>query len=206
MVIIEGYDAVDTVREQIGEVFRENPRMMYPVFKGLGVNDAEMDDFFQQTYVRANSSAGNYDPSKGSLRSWLCRVAQDEAIDVLRYQNARCRDSSGDVELRNFDGSSTGDFLYDNASQLRDENDLLQGLLDQEQVDLVNGIFGKLSPEDVQLLTMRHYDGNILRKIAEEIGTTIEGIKHALPRAEARFRKELDREGYFDFKDSFNAA
>lgn len=46
------------------------------------------EDVAQETFLRAWRHGAGFDPRKGSVRAWLCRITQNLAIDTLRMRRA----------------------------------------------------------------------------------------------------------------------
>ena len=55
---------------------------------GLGLvmlgNEAAAEDLVQDSFVKILRSAGNFDPARGSLDTWVLLVARSLALDSLR--------------------------------------------------------------------------------------------------------------------------
>ena len=57
------------------------------------VGDPDLaEDVAQETFVRAWRHGTDFDPRKGSVRSWLFRITQNLAIDALRMRRAEPMD------------------------------------------------------------------------------------------------------------------
>lgn len=54
-----------------------------------GVAGASAEDVAQQTFLSAWLSCERYDPTRGSVPSWLCGIARNRAIDALRAERRR---------------------------------------------------------------------------------------------------------------------
>ena len=51
------------------------------------------EDVVQDAFLAAWRSRGQYDPTKGGLRSWLLRIVRNRAIDRIRHDRLRPEDA-----------------------------------------------------------------------------------------------------------------
>ena len=69
------------------------------IASGLG------DDAVQETFARAWRSRENFDPGKGSLRTWLYAIERRVIIDLLQQQSRRAADPlDGESDGASMDG------------------------------------------------------------------------------------------------------
>ncbi len=62
----------------------------------LGNRD-EAEDVLQDAFVRVWQEAASYDPDRAGFRAWLCTIARNRALDVLRRRGT-ARKASASVE------------------------------------------------------------------------------------------------------------
>ncbi len=74
-------------------------------YRMLGAS-AESDDAAQEAILRAHQRITQFDPSRGSLRTWVFRIATTICLDLLR--SARRRALSVDLGPASVDGSTLG--------------------------------------------------------------------------------------------------
>ena len=103
------------------------------------------------------------------LRPWLVKIAANEVRQVLRRQG---RYRVAELELADI-GSDT-----DDPSTRTVRTDLTAALR-------------RLSPEDREVLAMRHVAGFDATEIGRALGMSASGVRSRLARAAARLRSEL---------------
>lgn len=57
---------------------------LYGVISRIQRDRAAAEDVLQDVYLRVWQSAGSYDPQAGRPLAWLCAIARNRAIDVVR--------------------------------------------------------------------------------------------------------------------------
>ncbi|HEY5880454.1 MAG TPA: RNA polymerase subunit sigma-70 [Nakamurella sp.] len=77
-------------------------------YRMLGAS-SESEDAAQEAIVRAHQRYEQFDPTRGSLRTWVFRIATNVCLDLLR--GARRRGQSMDFGPASIDGSTLGDPL-----------------------------------------------------------------------------------------------
>jgi RNA polymerase sigma-70 factor (ECF subfamily) len=109
------------------------------------VDDArDAEELAQDTFLRAFSHIGSYDPKQASLGTWLCRIAYHETLNHLRRQHPHTIDID-DMPIA--DGE-------DEAEEC------------DARIDLLEETIGLLPPDEQQLLHLYYYEDRPLREIA----------------------------------------
>jgi RNA polymerase sigma-70 factor (ECF subfamily) len=67
-----------------GEVVRRHGRTVARVARTVAGESA--DDVVQQAFLSAWLARDRYDPARGALSTWLCGIARNRAIDVVRSE------------------------------------------------------------------------------------------------------------------------
>lgn len=98
-----------------------------------------------------------YDESKGSLKNYLCRIAEHKAID--RYQSNCRRQQAEEAAEQNLDCEKKAAADREKTAQY------LEAALDQ------------LEPVDSQILRMKYYDGMSYQEIAGKLGLKESAVK-----------------------------
>lgn len=141
---------------------------------------ANRDDLYQDLvlYVLERLDKGSFDPEKGSLGTWLYRVAWCRCVDVKRREHSKrpTRWTSPTEEV---------------PEQI-DETPGPQELAGNDEIgEYVRAAMGSLEPEAQSLLDMRYVQGKTLGGIAGELSISLEQTKYRLRRATVSLRKVL---------------
>jgi len=120
------------------------------------------EEVYQDVFVKVFSHIGQFDGDRSSLRTWVMRIAYNEAISFLRRKSA---------PTVYFDDYDRGIETLTDA-----EVDETLGHASQETVQLIRTALQHLPPEERALVTMFYYEEMSLKEIAyvtESIPTTV---------------------------------
>ena len=136
------------------EVFAQVARML------PATEDAE--EVYQDVFVKVFRNIGQYDSEKSSLRTWISRIAYNEAVTWLRHKRQAV------IYFEDREGS---------AEQLSDTKvEETLGHPNVETVQLIRAALKHLPPEERAIVTMFYYEEMSLKEIAyvtESIPTTV---------------------------------
>jgi len=148
---------------------------VYGYILGMVKDRATADDLFQETYIRViralNDERGSY-TRQGKFLGWVLRIARNATLDHLRKRKKWL-----DVENGELDGS-WWDRLPDDGPG---GDDLLHR---SEQADILRLCIERLSPEQKEVVLLRHETDLTFREIAEltdcSINTALGRMRYAL--------------------------
>lgn len=136
------------------EVFAMVARML------PATEDAE--EVYQDVFVKVFRNIATYDAEKSALRTWISRIAYNEAVTWLRHKRQPV------IYFEDREGR---------AEQLSDvEVEETLGHPNEETVQLIRAALKHLPPEERAIVTMFYYDEMSLKEIAyvtESIPTTV---------------------------------
>ena len=120
------------------------------------------EEVYQDVFMKVFSNIGQHDAERASLRTWISRIAYNEAISFLRRKR---------MPVVYFEDRSL------EADKLSDaEVDETLGHANAETVQLIRAALKHLPPEERALVTMFYYEERSLKEIAditESIPTTV---------------------------------
>ena len=123
-----------------------------------GMEDAE--EVYQDVFIKVFHHIKRYDETKSALKTWISRIAYNEAISFLRKKQVPM------IYFEDFDGEALSD----------NEVDETFGHANAETVQLIRAALKHLPPDERALITMFYYDELSLKEIAyitESIPTTV---------------------------------
>ena len=120
------------------------------------------EEVYQDVFMKVFSNIGQHDAGRASLRTWILRIAYNEAVSFLRRKR---------LPVVYFEDRSH------EADKLSDaEVDETLGHANAETVQLIRAALKHLPPEERALVTMFYYEERSLKEIAditESIPTTV---------------------------------
>ena len=120
------------------------------------------EEVYQDVFMKVFNNIGQHDAERASLRTWISRIAYNEAISFLRRKR---------LPVVYFEDRSH------EADKLSDaEVDETLGHANAETVQLIRAALKHLPPEERALVTMFYYEERSLKEIAditESIPTTV---------------------------------
>ena len=138
------------------------------------------EEVYQDVFMKVFSNIGQHDAERASLRTWISRIAYNEAISFLRRKR---------MPVVYFEDRSH------EADKLSDaEVDETLGHANAETVQLIRVALKHLPPEERALVTMFYYEERSLKEIAditESIPTTVASRLSRTRKKLCRIRKML---------------
>lgn len=143
----------------------------------LGTDSGTAEELTQEVMVTLWRKAGQFDPSKSSVGTWLYRIARNRRIDLLR----RDKSDTLDQEEPALQPSALPD---------------LDGLLDAQLMeDKIRAAITRLPAEQLSLVRLAFFEGLSHSQISERTGLPLGTVKSRIRLAFTRLRRELEDEG-----------
>jgi RNA polymerase sigma-70 factor, ECF subfamily len=163
-------------RDDGGDELRELYRRYSGELFGFACNalgDRDLaEEVVQDVFARAWRHAGDYDPRRASVRTWLYSIARNRVVDARRRAAVR-PGVAGGVEPE---------------SPVELDRTLEQAVLRWQ----VAAALARLSPEHREVIRLAHYGGLTLREIAERQGIPLGTVKSRTSYALRSLRLILD--------------
>ncbi len=154
------------------------------VARAMGPGASGVPDVVQETFLAAARSARGFDPSRGSLWSWLCGIA---CRQVALYYRQRQR-HTGPRNGRSFTPLATqsqGDTVADTSAG----TDPAGAVSRAELAGSIRSALTELPAEYETLLVAKYMDGAMIEDIARQRQASPEAVRSKLARARRAFRK-----------------
>lgn len=139
----------------------------------------EAQELVQEAFLQVYRKSHLFDPTKGSFRSWLIRLASNRAFDRREYLNLH----------RFYDDRNLDDFAEIVQSAVDVE---YQAQVNQSEAELKKA-FQQLSDKQRATLELYFFEGYTLREISERLNESLANVRHyyyrALERLKAGVRK-----------------
>ena len=122
----------------------------------------DAEEVYQDVFVKVFRNIGMYDEEKSALRTWISRIAYNEAVTWLRHKRQTV------IYFEDREGR---------AEQLSDaEVEETLGHPNEETVQLIRAALKHLPPDERAIITMFYYEELSLKEIAyvtESLPTTV---------------------------------
>lgn len=141
----------------------------------------EAEDLAQAVFLEFYQVAGQFDPARGSTKTWLLQYVYHRGINRRRYLLRR--DFYGKTDLEQT-------FRLNQA-----EESSSQGLFATvEARKMLSGAIQDLSPAQRKTIHLVYFEGMTLREIAEKTGESVTNVRHHYYRGLSRLRKLITGE------------
>ncbi len=138
---------------------------------------AAAEDIVQEAFVSLWRSGVRYDPSRGSVRSWVLRVVRNRAIDSFRRSELREGRNVSDAGL---------------AARLEADERTDVEVERRETSRIVQAALGELPPEQRDVIELAYFGGFSHTEIAELLGLPAGTVKGRMRLGMTKLRTNLD--------------
>jgi RNA polymerase sigma factor (sigma-70 family) len=136
-------------------------------------NHEDIKECVNDTFADFCAVHSRFDPDKGSLRGFLCTIADRRALE--RYRKIRAANKA-EARFRELSGYAEEEIR---AMQAMSRTELDQAL-------------DALEPAEAQLLRMKYYNGLTFREIAQALQLPYETVKKRSQRSLRKLKKQFD--------------
>jgi RNA polymerase sigma-70 factor (ECF subfamily) len=156
----------------LAEVYRRHGGVVYGLARRVLNDPAEAEDVTQEVFLRLWNEPDRYDPTRGSLRSFLLSQSHARAVDSVRSTSSRRQRESRDA-LRTARGTY----------------DLQHEVWDLAMADQVGQAMRALPEEERRAIELAYFDGHTYREVARLLqqpeGTVKSRIRNGMRRMRA---------------------
>lgn len=158
----------------LGILYDRHAGLVYGIALKVLENPQEAEDLTQDIFLNF-VKIGSYEPSRGSLRTYLAILTRSRSVD-------RVRSRSNTRELLKKWGHSREETATDS---------LLEKVSRSEQSQEVKAALAQLSDEQQQILRMAYYDGLSQSEIANQLEIPLGTVKARARRGLLKLRQAL---------------
>jgi RNA polymerase sigma-70 factor, ECF subfamily len=158
-------------------LFQRHSALVFRIARRILRNDAEAEDAVQQVFFDLFRAAEQFDPDKGSFKSWLLMFAYHRTFNSRRQLRAH------------------GFYESDSVEDLPQE--VIQGasrrplFASAEVVVLVEQVLRLIQPRQRRAIELTYYEGLTAEQASEVTGESVRVVRHNLYRGLERLRAVL---------------
>ena len=142
----------------------------------------EAQDAAQEIFFKVHRALTEWDPGKGSLSTWLFRLASNHAVDRFRMMRRR---------LRSQVPAFPDDLVLSRHSLVDDVPTPYYALMNKEKIDALRRCIRALPPLQKRLFILRYLHGMKLGEIAQSEHRSLATVKGLLFRSTHQVRRML---------------
>jgi RNA polymerase sigma-70 factor, ECF subfamily len=160
--------------DALAVLFDRYHRLVLSIALKIVRDRGEAEDVMQNVFLEIFRAAAQFDPGKGTTKTWLLQYAYHRSLN--RRQQLAAKHFYQEMDIEDFEtfGSETGS--------------LLARFSHPELTHLLRQGLAKLNSRQRQVLELASYDGLSMTEIAHETGESISNVRHCYYRGLKRLR------------------
>ncbi len=163
----------------MAEVYKRHADASRALARRLAREPALAEEVVQEVFIRLWRHADRYEPSRGSLRSYLLAHTHGRALDVVRSESSRRRREEREAQMRREPGY-----------------DLEREVMDRSAAGQIRAALAKLPEAERAAVELAYFGGHPYRVVAEMLGepegTVKSRIRSGLSRLRVAMRETQD--------------
>lgn len=179
----DGQLVVAVAREDhqaLAELYRRHGRFVFGLARRLLSDGVEAEDVTQEIFVHLWEHPERFDPTRGSLRTYLLTRTHSRAVDIVRSRQARLRREARDLSTASISASDLEREVWDMVVA-EHMSEALAALPDSERVAIELAYFGGHSYREVAEL-LSEPEGTVKSRIRKGL----QRLRGALKKVEGR--------------------
>ena len=148
------------------------------VCKKLNLNDADAHDIAQDTFIDAFSKLNSLN-DKSKFKQWVCRIANNKALNLLKHNNV--------IQFDNIDDDNSFTEIPDKGICAEDQ------VIEVEVANTLRNIIGKLPLEQKITVFMFYYEDMTIKEIAAAYNCSENTVKSRLSYAKKFMAQEVNK-------------
>ena len=159
-------------------LFTRHSAVVFRTARRILGSHSEAEEVVQQVFIEAYHHISQFDPQRGTFRTWLLKRAVSRAINrkhhlrSVHYHDSR--DIDGDVEL-----------------ELYRKREIGFGMCDQETAYLAKELLSKLPIRERRVIRAMFFEGMTTEEITQRVGESLPAVKRLFYEGLRRLRSML---------------
>jgi RNA polymerase sigma-70 factor (ECF subfamily) len=159
-------------------LFERHSCLIFRIARAILRDDGEAEDTVQQVFLDVFRAITQFNPERGSFKTWLLQFAYHRSIN--RREHLRANQLYNSVDL---------DELM--PSELLDGTRRLVQFPPQEIARLVEQVMAMLKPSQRTVFELTYFEGLTAEEIATKTGESVSVVRHSLYRGLSKLRVVL---------------
>ncbi len=164
----------------LAEIYRRHSGAMWALARRVLRDRHRAEEVCQTVFTELWASPQRYDPTRGSLRSWLLTQAHGRSVDIVRSEESRRRRDERDGQL---------------AVARPPEADVEATVEELALADHVRRALDSLPREERDPIVLAYFGGRSYREAAAQLGQPEGTVKSRIRSGLGRLRRALEAEG-----------
>jgi RNA polymerase sigma-70 factor (ECF subfamily) len=144
-------------------------RLLYGIIVAVVRDTDDAEDLLQDVFVQIWRNAATYQPTLGSPKTWLARIAHNRAIDMLRSKRYQQKKN----EAQSLDGEEGAGTLLDSHAV----DNVWQEMVQRDSAGRLSNALMKVSTEQRHLIELAFFHGYTHQEIAGRTGLPLGTVK-----------------------------
>ena len=158
--------------EALAVLFKRHSPLVFAISRRVLRNDSEAEDAVQQIFLDVFRSIHQFDPGKGTFKTWLLMFAYHRTFNCRRSQiaNRFFETDPLEEEFSGLPGTACGQSATDNSV-------------------LVGQVLKSLQPRQRRTIELVYYEGLTAEEVSLKTGESVRVVRHNLYRGLDKLRK-----------------
>jgi len=168
-------------KKALGKLYNRYNRILFGMIYKVLRNREESEDLLQEIFVQAWEKADQYDPTRGTVYSFLVTMTRNKAID--RTRSKAYKNSKKDDHVINDDDFSLN--LSHNSPNPEENMEL------NERAVKVREALGSLNKKEREVLYISYFHGLSQTEISDKIDIPLGTVKYRMRQGMIKLREML---------------
>jgi len=168
-------------KKALGKLYNRYNRILFGMIYKVLRNREESEDLLQEVFVQAWEKADQYDPTRGTVYSFIVTMTRNKAID--RTRSKAYKNSKKDDQVINDDDFSLN--LSHNSPNPEENMEL------NERAVKVREALGSLNKKEREVLYISYFHGLSQTEISEKINIPLGTVKYRMRQGMIKLREML---------------